>query len=87
MSDGVEENGGGVMLVFSSDPEKRDDVLDALQYIARALTAHQLLVTEHKADPLSKDHRCVSVFLDAAVCKRSAGRDTQILRLFPDARS
>lgn len=63
MIDGAaeEESGGGVMLVFSNDPGKQPDVEQALHYTVRALTAHQLQVTEHRADPKTMDHRCVSL--------------------------
>lgn len=63
MIDDSEESGGGVMLVFSSDPHKQPDVLHAFQYIVRALTAHQLQVTEHRADPMTTDRRCVLLCL------------------------
>ena len=53
-----EESGGGVMLVFSNDPTKQPGVEEALKYVVRALTAHQLQVTEHRADPKTMDHRC-----------------------------
>lgn len=63
MIDGVtdEESGGGVMLVFSNDPTKQPDVEEAILYIVRALTAHQLQVSEHRAEPKTRDHRCVCV--------------------------
>lgn len=59
----AEENGGGVMIVFSADPEKQASVLDAIDYISKALTAHQLVVTQHRAEPKTMDHRCCFRFL------------------------
>lgn len=66
MIDGeAEESGGGVMLVFPNDPAKQAHVREAFLYIVRALTAHQLQVSEHMADPKTMDHRCV-VLCDSA---------------------
>ncbi|CBJ25617.1 conserved unknown protein [Ectocarpus siliculosus] len=48
MYDSDDESGGGVMIVFSADPEKQADVLGAIEYLTSALRAHQLLVTLHK---------------------------------------
>lgn len=70
MIDGVaeEESGGGVMLVFSNDPTKQPDVEEALRYIVRALTAHHLQVTEHRADPKTMEHRCALLCIIDVVC-------------------
>lgn len=70
MIDGVaeEESGGGVMLVFSNDPTKQPDVEEALRYIVRALTAHHLQVTEHRADPKTMEHRCALLCIVDVVC-------------------
>ncbi|CAM9119005.1 unnamed protein product, partial [Hapterophycus canaliculatus] len=56
MGSATEENGGGVMIVFSADPDKQAIVLEAIDYISKALTAHQLLVTQHRAEAKTMDH-------------------------------
>lgn len=60
---GVEEDesGGGVMIVFSEEPEMRAQVAQALEYTTQALRQHRLLVTQHNEDSASKTPkpRCV----------------------------
>lgn len=64
MYDSDDESGGGVMIVFSADPEKQADVLGAIEYLTSALRAHQLLVTLHKrGEAASVEHRCGTPFL------------------------
>lgn len=48
------------MVVFSRDPEIRGDVLDAIDYLVKALkTERELLVTEHMGDFVAMEHRYV----------------------------
>lgn len=47
---GEDESGGGVMILFTSDPARQWEVLDAIKYATKALKAQQLIVTEHDAD-------------------------------------
>lgn len=47
---GEDESAGGVMLIFTSDPARQWEVLDAIKYTTKALKAQQLIVTEHDAD-------------------------------------
>lgn len=58
MSDLAEdESGGGVMIVFTSDPEKQWEVFEAIRYTTKALRAQQLIVVEHEADSKKKQPR------------------------------
>lgn len=51
MSDtGEDESAGGVIIIFTADPAKQWEVLDAIKYTTKALRAQQLIVTEHDAD-------------------------------------
>lgn len=46
------------MVVFSCDPDQRGDVLDAIDYLVRALkNERELLVTEHMGDSAAMEHR------------------------------
>lgn len=42
-----EESGGGVMIVFETDPVKRGEVAAAIEYTTRSLRMNRLIVTEH----------------------------------------
>ncbi|CAN0380365.1 unnamed protein product [Ascophyllum nodosum] len=50
-----EETGGGVMIVFTSDPAKEAELFDAKDWITQALSSQQLIVSKHEGDP-EKSH-------------------------------
>lgn len=51
MADDMEdETGGGVMVVFSSKLEKRGEIPHSREYVAQALRAQRLIVSEHEPD-------------------------------------
>lgn len=52
-----DESGGGVMILFSTDPEKQEDVAHAMQYTVQALRTRQLKVTENVSNSKTSQPR------------------------------